>query len=536
MSLIQEAQMVARFTGGLRRYFQQSLALAGAEQMLRERLAHRNENFLRLVERAIYGYAASPYRALLLDAGCEFGDLQAGVAREGIETTLRKLRDAGVYVTFEQFKGRAALERSGKRINGDARAFDNPWLAKHFVSETGGSSGQATRVAHDLEHQAATSAHHLVARAAHGVPDAPFAIWRGILPDGSGINNILLAYPFHQTPERWFSHFGWRESNLPLRHVLFSYWFVTAGNLLGAPIPFPEYTPLERADVVAQWVYDTVRARGSALLGTQVSRALRVALAAQEKHLDLGGATFMVAGEPVTRAKVEAIQKSGAYVFPTYGMAEVGRVAMGCANPLDVNDTHLLTDAFALITHNVPLSDFDLSIPSFHLTTLLPTTPKIMLNVISDDYGILEERACGCLLDRCGYTTHLRDIKSANKMTGEGVTLVGTDLVNLLETVLPARFGGSPLDYQFQEQEDRQGFTRLVLTISPRIGFVDEAQVIQVVWDALNHLSLGGKMTRLVWQSANSLQVQRAEPIWTARGKLMPLHLVKPATAETHQA
>jgi hypothetical protein len=525
MKLLQDAQMYARFAAGLRRYFRQHLTLADAERILQERIAQRNENFLRLAARAIYGYEASPYRALLVNAGCELGDLRACIEKEGLEPTLQQLRAAGVYVTFEEFKGRAPLVRDGKILAHSARAFDNPFLAKHFVTETSGSTGQATRIAHDLEHQASTSSHHLVARAAHNLLDAPFAIWRGILPDGSGINNILHTAPFDRAPQKWFSHFAWRESNLPLQQVLFSYWFVLVGKMVGASIPFPRYTPLERADVVAQWVFDTVRTQGSALLGTQVSRALRVGLAAQEKNLDLSGATFMVAGEPPTPAKVNAMRASGAHVFPTYGMAEVGRLAMGCANPLDTNDTHFLHDAFALIAHESPVHGFDITVPAFHLTTLLATTPKIMLNVIGDDYGVIEERACDCLWHELGYTTHLREIHSVNKLTGEGVTLIGTEMVNLLEQVLPSRFGGSPLDYQLQEQEDAQGFTRLALLISPRVVIPDEAQVVQVVLNALSESSLSGHMTRVSWETANALHIERAEPVWTARGKLMPLHL-----------
>lgn len=527
--------MFARFATGLRQYIHKPLALSQARGLLLERAARRNENFLLLAQRAMYGYAASPYRALLQDAGCEYGDLRACVQRDGIEPTLRKLRDEGVYVTFEQFKGRAPLERKGKILAADARAFDNPFLAQHFYAETSGSTGKATRISHDLEHQAATASHHLIARAAHNVLDAPFALWRGILPDGSGINNILHTLPFDRAPEKWFSHLGWRASRLAWQHVLFSYWFVVVGNLSGAQIPFPRFTPLERADVVAQWVYDAVRGRGSALLGTQVSRALRVALAAQEKKMDLRGATFMIAGEPPTPAKVRAIQQSGARVFSTYGMAEIGRVAMGCANPLDTNDTHFLYDAFAMHTHPIAVPQFEMSVPAFHFTTLLPTTPKIMLNVVSDDYGRVEQRACGCLWDELGYRTHLREIRSINKLTGEGVTLIGTELETILEHVLPARFGGSPLDYQLQEREDARGFTRLSLVISPQLKIDDHAQVLETFLNALDGLSANGRATRAVWEMAHTIQIERAEPFWTARGKFYPLYLSKTNAAITQE-
>ena len=54
-------------------------------------------------------------------------------------------------------------------------------------------------------------------------------------------------------------------------------------------------------------------------------------------------------------------------------------------------------------------------------------------------------------------------------MTGEGMTLIGTDMVRILEEDLPRRFGGSPLDYQLMEEEDERGFTRLSLVVSPDV-------------------------------------------------------------------
>jgi hypothetical protein len=152
-----------------------------------------------------------------------------------------------------------------------------------------------------------------------------------------------------------------------------------------------------------------------------------------------------------------------------------------------------------------------------------------MLNVVGDDYGVLQERACGCLLAQCGYTTHLSEIHSINKLTGEGITLVGSDIVHVLEDVLPARFGGTPLDYQLQEQEDARGFTRLVLRVSPRVTMADEGQAAAVVLRAIEEAAPGGKAMSATLAQAGTVTVLRAEPVWTARGKFMPLHLVRDA-------
>ena len=116
-------------------------------------------------------------------------------------------------------------------------------------------------------------------------------------------------------------------------------------------------------------------------------------------------------------------------------------------------------------------------------------------------------------------TEHLREIRSFSKLTTEGVTLVGGKMVHILEEVLPSRFGGSPLDYQLLEEEDEEGFTRLSLLVSPKLKIPDEEAVVEVV------LSASGHFVHTIWSQAGTLQVKRMEPIWTDRGKLMPLHL-----------
>jgi hypothetical protein len=150
-----------------------------------------------------------------------------------------------------------------------------------------------------------------------------------------------------------------------------------------------------------------------------------------------------------------------------------------------------------------------------------------MLNVESDDYGIIETRSCGCPLENYGFTEHLRDIHSFRKLTGEAVTLVGSEMIRILEEVLPAKFGGGPLDYQLMEEEDEQGFTRANLLVSPKINITDEAAVIDAVWLALGQSSVAADLARAHWSQAKTLRVKRMEPIWTGRGKLMPLYLAR---------
>jgi phenylacetate-coenzyme A ligase PaaK-like adenylate-forming protein len=232
-----------------------------------------------------------------------------------------------------------------------------------------------------------------------------------------------------------------------------------------------------------------------------------------------------VMGEPVTPAKAEPMRQVGARVISGYGMVEAGMIGYACANPVDVTDVHLQRDALALFTYPYRVEPSGVTVPAFHLTTLLDTAPLLLLNLQTDDYGIVEERACGCELETCGYTPHLRDIRSYSKLVGEGVTLIGNEMVHILERVLPARFGGTALDYQLLEQEDERGFTRLYLVISPRVEIQDERQVLAVVHQALGASSPMADAARAVWQQTDTIRIIRQEPIWTATGKFLPLHV-----------
>lgn len=524
MSVLDDLKMYAQFSTALRGYLKTNLTLPQARALVQQRLADRQENFLRLTQRAIFENPSNPYYLLLTHAGFTLERLRALVIQTGLDTALHTLRDAGVYITFDEWKGRAPLQRFGMERPLAPRDFDNPFQAKHFYVESGGSTGKSVRMAHDLARNAAFAPHTMLSCAAQNVLDAPLAIWRGILPDGSGLNNILYPAYYGRMPERWFSQFkpfDARES----KFTLATYYFVLLARLYGARVPFPEYVPPENAHIVAHWAVGALKRRGSALITTTVSRALRVALAAQSEGLDLTGLTLVGGSEPTTPEKVAGITKTGARYFPQYASSEAGRIANGCVNPLDCTDVHLATDCFALIPHTHAVENFGLNVSAFHLTTLLPAAPKIMLNVEMDDYGIMEERDCGCLWAELGFRTHLRGIRSYRKLTGEGVTLVGTDLLQLLERELPARFGGSPLDYQLQEVQDENGFTRLYLVVSPRVTLTDERAVIDLFLQTLRRANAAGDATRAVWAQSNTIQIKRAEPSLSKHGKFSPLHV-----------
>jgi hypothetical protein len=516
--------MFARLPLELRRFGKLRLTLDEAKRIVCQRMDNREENLLHLAQHSIYSHPASPYLALLRMAGCELGDLQVLVRKQGVENALRALRDEGVFVTFEEFKGRKPIVRHGRTIPVSASAFDNPYVHRAFTIQSGGSTGAATSVGVNLDQIAAQAPHEMLALAAHGVLDVPMVRWSNILPAGT-LRNILRAVSFGHPPQRWFSPQGLRDSRYWLKYGLATYYILLCMRLAGMRVPLPSYVRVERAVVVARCVSGLLQSHGRCLVNTTVSHAMRVCAAAQDAGLDLRGTTFQGSSEPATPAKSAYLKRAGVSLISNYGMVEANRIASGCARPADVGDVHLMKDAFALFTHPYPIEGLDITVPAFNLTTLLPAASKVMLNVQMDDYGVVEERHCGCDLEAYGYTTHLREIRSYSKLVGEGVTLIGNEIVNILEEVLPARFGGSPLDYQMMEQEDEHGFTRLYVLVHPRLEISDEQEVIQVILDALRDSSPMADAARAVWQQMKTLQVRRAEPVATERGKLLPLHI-----------
>ena len=64
------------------------------------------------------------------------------------------------------------------------------------------------------------------------------------------------------------------------------------------------------------------------------------------------------------------------------------------------------------------------------------------------------------------------------------MSYLGGELIALLEEALPARFGGSPSDYQLVEDEVG-GLARVELLVSPRVGEVNEPELVAYVLDAL---------------------------------------------------
>jgi len=252
------------------------------------------------------------------------------------------------------------------------------------------------------------------------------------------------------------------------------------------------------------------------------SAGARTAVAAKELSLDISGTVFALSSEAVTQAKRQAVLDAGCRVVNRYWVSEIGPIGFGCL-ALEGRGVHIMRDAIAVFEHSRPAPYSDAEVNALQFTTLLPYAPHVLVHVEMDDAGRIEPCECDCEFARMGYTHALFDIFSFGKLTGSGMTLAGTDVVRLLETELPARFGGGPGDYQLVQ---RQGATQteLILRVAPRLEGLESQVVKEFVLQQIRGLFGGAEASR-VWKHGEALRVEREDPAMTGRGKILSLHL-----------
>jgi hypothetical protein len=221
------------------------------------------------------------------------------------------------------------------------------------------------------------------------------------------------------------------------------------------------------------------------------------------------------------------VEGVGARALVRYAFTEAGIIGYGCAEPQLSDDLHFFSNCYGLIQRSRTVGDSGPSVEAFLFTSLLPSAPKILLNVESGDYGTVERRGCGCRLGTLGLTTHLGKIRSFEKLSGEGMTFVQTEFLRVLEEVLPAHFGGTSADYQALEEEGENGILQLLLLVSPRVGPVDEDRVRQTFLEELGRDGGFARLSAELWQRAGTVRVRRQWPVPTQAGKILPFHVTK---------
>ena len=495
--------------------------------MVEDGLRERERTFLLLLRKGVFGYSHSPYLPLLRWAGVEYGDIERLVTQDGIEAAMASLYDAGVHISVEEAKGRRPIERRGFHLAPTAEAFDNPLSAKDFEVAGGGSTGPRRRLSVDFDRIVIDTACRYLVHEAHGFQDMPAALWRAVPPGAAGITNALELAKFRHPAERWFTPFAssWRPRMV--KSALFTACAVFGGRLCGGLIPAPEYVPLDDPRPVADWLAAKVRQGTPAMLITPANSAVRASIAARDNGLDIAGTVFRVSGEPFTENKLRLVSELGARTFSAWAMSEAsGPIAGGCANREAVDDVHVYRNKIAILQRPRVLDDGETTVGALYLTSISTTCTKILLNLESGDYGELNRRRCGCLLEHIGFVEHVHTIRSYEKLTTGGMHFMGGDIATLVEEILPARYGGNPADYQFVEEE-QDAVTRIGIIVSPRVGDVDPNALTATVLDFLGSRSRGDRMMATHWAHGRTIHVLRREPHCTVTGKIPPLRVLR---------
>lgn len=508
----------------LRRFLKETLSLEQCKEIVKIRLEERGKTFINIVKRNIYGNDRSPYLRLLGLAGCEFGDFRSSVLKNGIEKTLEMLRESGVYLTYDEFKGRKDVVRGGKTFGFEQCDFNNTSLSQHLTIQTGGTTGPGVEAAMDFKSYSQTAVDRALLFDIYNLWEVPIAIWFPILPGCAGIGHLLHSTKVGKVPSKWFSQIDSEYMKSSFKHTLRTKGVIYAGRLFGTKFPKPEFVDLNSAVKVAKWIAKMIRDYSGCCVATYPSSAIRICHAANKEGLDISGTKFIVAGEPVTHVRLNEIKSAGAEAIVFYSFAEGGTVGYGCANPIQDDEVHLLKDCVSLVHHKRRIQETNLTVDAFLFTSLLPTTRKILLNVEIGDYGVVESRKCNCGFDDLGFNVHVHNVRSFEKLTSEGMNIVNTHLIRIIEEVLPSKYGGDSTDYQILEEEDERGFIRVNVIVSPTVGAIDEKDLLRTVISKLNS---GEKNTFVpkIFSQADTLCVKRVHPISTEMGKILPLNI-----------
>lgn len=512
-----------RYARGLSRFLRERITPTAARARIERQLQERETTFLAVLEHAVYRNPRSPYRALLEAADAQLGDVARLVQAEGLEAALGRLYEEGVYVTLDEFKGRRPLERSGLSLQVGHHAFDNPLLTTGFEAASGGSRGVRRRLVIDLQLLDYEAAAHLLFLEAFDLRQRPLALWRVHPPSPSGVNNSLRHVKSGSSVDAWFTPYRPPRNLEALKFAFFTHYTVRVGRRLGAGLRLPEYCPPGDAGRVARWLAARTREGHPAFCDMQAGLGVRTCLAARAEGLDISGSFFRFGGEPFTEEKAAVVAEGGCRAVCHYTMVETGRIAMACGDPETFDDMHFLGDKLAVVQRDKEVGTTGITVGAFHYTSLLPSSPKVLINVESDDYGQLSERRCGCAFGEIGLSTHVHGVRSYEKLTSEGNNFLGSDLLVLVDRVLPARFGGDPGDYQLVEEEVG-GLPKVSVVVRPALGELDERQVVTAVLDHLRSERRNQLMADL-WRDAKTLRVVRREPHMTSAGKILPLHI-----------
>jgi hypothetical protein len=453
------------------------------------------------------------------------------VARDGLEAALEKLREAGVWVSHEEFKGRKPLVRGGRHIRISPQDFVNPLIRDVCrQSLSSGSSGRRVAAPETLPYLMHREICRRIDLEELGAAERRWLQLASIMPSPHALTHYALSGKTGPCPDRWYARADGRMGQ--------GYSWATRALLaelrwLGAPVPPLVRLPHNDFLPVAREIAQT-RTRGVlALVDAPPSAGVRVASAALDAGLDISGTRFLCNAETLSEAKAAVFHRAGTEAYATYMATEAGAVGMSCRHYEGQNTVHHFRDATAIVAYRQP-APWSAQHPdgpqvnSLLFTTLLPTAPFFLINLELGDHGVPQPAKCGCRFHRLGFDTVISDIYSYTKLTLHGSRLFGSDIARIIEHALPQRFGGSPSDYQLVEQEAGSSGTRIVLRVNPRIlarAAVPPEAIRECFLQEVRKL-FGGQLWASTLTHAGAVEVVAQPPLAGWTGKVLPFYLL----------
>src|SRR3954468_22715442 len=89
-----QLRLLGRFAFRLRGFLRRPLTPADCRERVRQGLVSREDNFLRILDRAVFGVPSSPYRQRSAHAATTLDDVRHAVRARGLEPALATLADA----------------------------------------------------------------------------------------------------------------------------------------------------------------------------------------------------------------------------------------------------------------------------------------------------------------------------------------------------------------------------------------------------------------------------------------------------------
>ncbi len=523
---IKKIRDMLKLTSALREFFREPITLERAREELKRAMESRTERFLEIVRTQVFERSASPYLKLFKLAGCEFSDVRAQIHSHGLEKTLKQLAAQGVYLTADEFKGKKEVLRGTASFWVNPSDFEPLGASPGVTIQTSGTRNQPIRSSVPLEWLHLRACAIAVFLSAHGVFSNAHAMYDAILPGSGGINNLLSYAKLGIATDHWFARKipvnNWLEGQY---HSLMTYLIVLMGKWFGPGFPKPELIDLTDIPRIIDWVSENRREGKACCIACAASNGVRIARAALELGQSLEGVTLNVSGEPLTEGKREIMESAGAAVTCRFAYSAGMTAGYGCANAVHPDEVHVTQHMMALILHPTLNTGDGTPIQPLLGTMLYPSAPAVLINVANGDYGIMDERNCGCALENAGLTLHLHYIRSYEKFATEGMSYFYGDLFELIEHTLPSEFGGGPGDYQLVEEEDETGQTRLTILVHPNIRNLDENRLIARITAAFADGPRGNRFMTGVWKNAGTFQIRRTQPHASPRGKILPLHI-----------